>query len=477
MNIKEKINRAMVGNTKLPKLHGHTKIILRDAKTGEITDVVEKDNLVTDAIENIYSNNYFGALNLPDITPLRDMLGGVLCFEDPMMELASNVLPPSEDENKMIANAGQTAHSSASTTRGNPNGTLSEEIQNGKGYKFVWDFSTSAANGTINTVCLVNKVGGDVGLKPIEQVANSPLMAISSNKATALYSGVAHNYSEFYHALVKIDTANETGLYVELAERPTSTLTVKEISLCLSTQGVNDPAGRAIVTDTHSVTLTRSFDRRYTAICCDDDYMYVVEPSANEGTTLYIDKIDLSTWTATSMDITDASLSLRNEMFFRNYDYGYACRTCISDGYLYWYKSDKRSFYKFNLSNTADIVEIDTEMTEDCNEEYGMVAIGNGIVVGKNFFINDKVYPMATEPANKIMYYTDYTTPFIRFVRDGSNFYVWAYLYDTSYSTTVYAACAFPRLMLSTIQVLNNPVVKTSDKTMQIQYSITLDES
>lgn len=473
--MKSIFSRSKTNGVRIPRLHGHTKITLTNVRTGE-KEVVEKDNLVTNALANIFENNFFGSMNYSDITPVRDMLGGVLCFEDELTANVNNTLPPCEDDNKMIANAGQTAHATPSPTRGNPNGSLSGETIDGKGYKFVWDFPTNVANGTISTVCLTNKVGGDVGLKPVSLVANSPLLAISSNKSKALYDGVAHNYSECYHALVKIDTTNQTGLYVEFAERPTTTLTVKEIALCLKTQGVNDSLGNATVVDEHSITLTRSFDRRYAAICCDSDYMYVCEPSANEGTTLYIDKINLSTWAVSSMNITDASLSLRSTLFFRNEDYGYACRTVVSGGYLYWYKADKRGFYKFNVSDLADIVEIDSEMEEDTNEEYGLAEVYDGLVVGKNFFINDKVYPMATEPANKLIYYTDYTTPFIRFLRDGGLFYVWGYLYNNSYITTIYAGCAFPRVELCTIQNLNNPVVKTSDKTMQIEYTVTLDE-
>ena len=475
---KSRVKKQSLAGVSIPKFHGHTKITLRDAKTGEITDVFEQDNLVTNALSDLFANNNYGSMNYADLTPLRSMLGGIMCFEDEITAQANNYLPPSQADNKLIAHAGQTAHSSASTKRGNPNGVLSEVIQNGKGYKFVWDFPSSVGNGTISCCCLTSAIGGDVGLTPIELIADSPLMAFNSTKTKAIKSGTGKDYSTYYNCVVKIDLANSTGLHVYLPDRSGSSLIVNEVEISLKKQGINDDLGEARLTATHTITLTRSFDRRYTGICCDDNYMYVVEPSANEGSTLYINKINLSTWAVTSADITDASLSLRASNTYSTPDFAYPCRTVVSDGFLYWFKSDKRTMYKFDLSAPSNIVEIETALTEDANEEYGMVELSEGIIVGKNFFVNDKVYPMAVEPYSKILYRQDYAQlPFIKTVKDGSKFFIWSFLYDTSYNSSDYAGCTFPRVMLHTIQNLASPVVKTSDKTMQIEYSVTLSET
>lgn len=477
MKAKIKTKRQDIGGMQIPVLHGHTKITLRDAKTGEITDVAEKDNLVTNAVADIFANNLYGSMNYSEITPVRDMLGGVLCFEDELDELASNTMPPSQADNKLIAHAGQTAHSSASTKRGNPNGTLSEVIQNGKGYKFVWDFSTSQGNGTISSVALTNKVGGDVGLTPIGLIADSPLIAFNSNKTRVLKAGTAIDYATYYNCLVKVDFANAAGIHAELPSRSGSDLIVNEVEISMKKQGINDLLGDARLILSHSITLSRSFDRRYSAICCDDDYLYVCEPNANAGNTLYVDKVSLSNWSVSSVTITDASLSLRMEQTFRNIDHAYPCRTVISGGYLYWMKSDKRGFYKINLTNTADIVEFDSLMEEDTNEEYGLIEISEGLIVGKNFFINDKVYPMATEAASKVMTFDTFSTPFVRGVKDGGLFFLWSYLWSDLYPHTNYAGVMFPRVYLGTIQNLQTPIVKTPDKTMQIEYSVTLAQT
>lgn len=472
--MKDTIKNERVGSVNLPKLHGHTKITLTDIKTGE-KEVVEKDNLVTDAVANIFAANLFGALDYSKLTPIRDMFGGVLCFESALTEDATNTLPPCDDDNRLIAHAGQTSHSSESVLRGNPNGVLSEVIQSGKGYKFVWDFSTSQGNGTISAVSLTNKDGGDTGLRPIEKV--SPLITPNSNKTKSLKSGVNIDFSTYYQALVKVDIANNTGIHVCFPTRSTSTLIVNEVEVSIVSQGINEELGDGVLSDSHEVTLTRTFDSRYTGVCCDDDYIYVVEPDSNGGSTLYINKISLSDFTVSSADITDASLSLLKQEPFRNYDFAFANKTCVSNDYIYWAKSDRYGYYKLNLTNAADIVEISSELEEYINDDFGLVEISDGLVLGKNFIINDKVYPMeSVKPSLLIGGLNDYVTPFIRYVKDGGLYYVWGYLKDTSYAMNFFAGVGVPLCYLATIQNLDSPITKTADKTMQIEYSITIEE-
>ena len=130
MIIKEKSSKQKFGGFDLPKLHGHTKITLTDVKTGE-KQIVEKDNMVTKEVANIFANNLFGAMDYSKIMPLRDMFGGVLVFDD--TQDTSLLFPPNEDENGLVANCGMDSHTSASTTRGNFNGALSEMIASDTG--------------------------------------------------------------------------------------------------------------------------------------------------------------------------------------------------------------------------------------------------------------------------------------------------------------------------------------------------------
>ena len=467
---KDKTSKRTIGGYNLPKLHGHTKITLRDVNTGEV-EVHEKDNLVTEAVTKmLFANNQRGAMNYSDLTPLRDMFGGILCFEQALN--TSAVLPENDGDNKLVAHAGQTSYSGANPLRGNPNGALSEVIQNGKGYKFVWDFATSQGNGTISAVSLTHKLGGDIGLKPTEAIASNTLFTSSTNKSKALQPIGDTTYPIDF--LISVDLTNETGLNVLLSG---STLTVNEVKLCLFKQGINDVLGAADITDTHSVTLTRSFDAQYSAVCTDGTYIYVAQANSNGGSTLQIDKIDMTTWTATAMDITDASLSLAKDYLNSSAlrPYGCANRTIVSGGSIYWKKSDKRTFYRINLTNTADIEVLTSSLEVDIDEYDGLNEINDGLLVGKNFIINDdKVYPMTN--MNQGFFESTYSVKVLtRWLKSGGKFYVCGY-YNDYYNLTKWAAVGFPVVYLATIQNLNTPVTKDNTKTMQIEYSITLDE-
>lgn len=479
MIVKDKTEKGTIGGREVPKLHGHTKITLTDVRTGK-KEIIEKDNLVTDEVANIYANNLFGAMDYSKVMPLRDMFGGVLVFDD--TQDTSLLYPPDDDTIGLVANCGMDSHTSASPTRGNFNGALSEMISSDTGYRFVFDFPTNVGNGTWKSISLCNRYGGSVGTKPIEAITGGSLIGLCSNKTKKLLEGKNIPYDTYYYALVKVNLTTGTGIQAVLDG---STLTLNEVSLCTSKVGINNTCDRtvdesvdeAVVTNTHSITLSRSYDKQYAAICCAGGLLYVVEPNSNTGSSLYVDIVDLSDWSVTTTTITDANMSLSKVQNRARYT-GYAVRTCISNGYIYWAKSDRRTFYKINLSNPADISECTSTLTADIDEDFGLVEFGTGFVVGANYFINgDTVYPMTKEETDSFFVkisYGDYAI--VRIIKDATTgkFYAWAYCDEDLYNFTIYAFIAYPRLYLGTIQNLNSAVVKDNTHTAQIEYSITL---
>ena len=470
------ISKKAASGVKLPVMHGHTKIILRDAKTGEITDTREKDNLITNALQNIIDRNTFGSIDYTKLMPFTKMLGGIMLFEDPLTASANNTLPPNDSDNKLIGHAGQTPYSGPSTKRGSPNGVLSGEIQGGLGYKFVFDFPTSAANGTISAVSLTHEDGGDLGLTPDAAIAGYNILTGITNKTLNILSDGNIPFADANYFLMSIDIENETGRRAILNN---DELTIYDIAICLINQGVNDAIAETKITATHTVTLTRSYNTNYAAVCCDDDYIYVIQASSDGGSTLYIDKVDITTWTATDASITDASLALSytrlNAGSLR--PCGYINRVIISDGFLYWPKQGLMTYYRINLTNTADITELTSHLTSAAREEDGLNEINAGLIAGRNFIINaDHIYPQAEVLPDFV--YSSYNLidnyVIIRYLRAGNLFYCQAY-YNDVYTAAIYAAAAFPIVYLATIQNIT-PITKTPDKTMQIEYSITLEE-
>lgn len=487
MKTKDEIKKQDVGGSKFPNLHGHTKIILTNVKTGEIEEI-EKDNLVTGAVATLLAQNNFGAKNYKELLPIKDLFGGVLCFEQELDEDAT--LVPAENENSLIAHAGQTSHSSVSTTRGNPNGVLSELIQDNKGFKFVWDFSTSQGNGTISALSLTHKWLGDYGLKPVEVIAGETLLLDNSNKAKEFRYGYDYpTFNECYtcllsanrklHAYLPSTSGNTKIIITEVDLNPNSYGITEDLAGVIDDKGTPILPAKAV----HEITLTTTFLARYSAVCIDDTsgIIYVLTLGTSAGHTITINAINTRDWSVSAQTITESSMDLT---FFDDHTNIARCinRIIVSDGYLYVPNSTKRSFYRVNLTNTADITLLESTLTEDINLDLlGMTEISEGLIYGANFIINgSKVYPHAFVESNlrSIWGTSPYQYPraCVRFVRFGEGWYSWAFLNNTDYPLGWYLGSGFPLGYLGTIQNLPQSVTKTNEKTMQIQYSITLDE-
>jgi len=108
------IRREDVRDFKAPVLHGHVKIKTYYARSGNLCEVVEGDNLVTNALADIFKNNYLGSLNYGSQMPIwSKWYGGILCYANAHTIDADNYFMPSEDSNAVIAHAGNEAPGTA----------------------------------------------------------------------------------------------------------------------------------------------------------------------------------------------------------------------------------------------------------------------------------------------------------------------------------------------------------------------------
>lgn len=134
-------------------MHGHARVELRDADTGRLEDVREEDNIVTDAVKDVVSllacNSYNSAnMHVPFAT---NLLGGLALFDEELAEDKSNVRWPTDAH--LVAMAGSGTNSSDAML-GSQNSTETGPITGG--YRTVWDFSTSQANGRIKSLARTN---------------------------------------------------------------------------------------------------------------------------------------------------------------------------------------------------------------------------------------------------------------------------------------------------------------------------------
>lgn len=147
-------------------IKGKSTIQLFDAVTNKEIKKVVNNNMVTNAINNMLNipNDYLldsSFKNLCDtVMPIQTSgLGGILLWDSTLPEDANLTLPPLGVNN--VGYAGD-AYSGANKYRGSYNTNESGAIPNG--YRHVWDFATDRANGTIKSLSLTSRRGGNTGL-------------------------------------------------------------------------------------------------------------------------------------------------------------------------------------------------------------------------------------------------------------------------------------------------------------------------
>lgn len=181
--MKDRINKNRIGSM-TPKIKGHTRIVFTD-RFGKETVKLDKDNLVTEALNKIFASNFFGSIDYSQLMPaVKKVVGGVVLFENSLGSDPSDIWIPSSFSNPITAHAGQTVPVSLADdiTRGLPNSAASVGLSNG--YKLVWNFPETQGNGDIAAVGLCHSDFGDYALKdssfkPLEMISNSSVKSVT----------------------------------------------------------------------------------------------------------------------------------------------------------------------------------------------------------------------------------------------------------------------------------------------------------
>ena len=155
------------------ELHGHTKLELFNAESGKLEEMVEDDNELTGALEEIFQGiGRFGAgdsltqyinqsMNMYGFTRgcfnLTQWFGGLLAL-DKSQDKDSPF--PSYDSEIIASGVYGAANIGANTIRGSYNSIESVLDWAGHELKFVYDFATSQGNGRIASICLTPWLGG-----------------------------------------------------------------------------------------------------------------------------------------------------------------------------------------------------------------------------------------------------------------------------------------------------------------------------
>ena len=470
MNLFEKMVRAYQNNEVMP-LKGHTRITLKNIHTGE-EKVVEKDNMVTNAVSHLLSRNWSGLADFHSLLPLKNLFGGVLMFADNITEDADNYDIPNDLVNAMTACAGQTAHSTANPYRGNPNG--GETVVTSTSIKYVWDWSTNQGNGPINCVCLVPNGLGDMGLKPFDNTQNPAGSFTISNSDASVVSSWTR--AEAIKHPISIGSDGQSGKAIWW-----SGTTFEEITVAHDFYKFGIMRGyRDWVEVSNRTATTRTFPTGLTSICQDDDYYYVYGVSS--ATSLMVDKIKKSDMTVTELTLTLSGVSLNTNQwtYYQSIEtsvYRSLPRWGFDGKYLYLPKSGNTTFVKINLANQADVDELGGTVSivaSAAGNKISPIAIFEGLVYGENWLINgSSVYPMSTSSVFAAHTYSN--DGFLNIIKNGSAYYADG-LNTTSQTQSGRVGSQKALLIptfLCTINNLDNEVNKTSAQTCKVEYTLT----
>ena len=435
-------------------LHGHVQIQLRDAVTGKITEQVEKDNFFTIGLNSAMNKCPFGldrqdmayaGVNGVDfkITPvITQLLGGITLYPQSLGDDANVLFPPFT--NAPTGYASIDSYTQSDSHQGTWDSVSSGEITGG--YRYVYDWGSAFGNGVIAAVAL-NPRGSHNWMRDL---------------TTALSSGDGTNYQSTGSNGIGLNgfPGNDTGTYIRAVSshgiffrRGGSNgawcfARVKPFAIDL----INPYGGAAGFLD----NMETVFELPLASY--GDNWQFIGNQLANisrNGATITVVLINLADG---SVDSTDTYT------FSANFG---STHGCITNGYFYCSKSGGGSIYKCNLSNVADVTEIEHTAIRNNDRCYD---------VGSNWVYSDKVIidsandiaQEITNPANGFDWQNNYSYPMWEhgiWLVSGST-YQW-------YNNLRQIGAVMKKWACMTHANLDNAVTKTADKQMIVNYSIT----
>lgn len=374
-------------NEEMP-LKGHLKMILEDVRDGT-QEVTEVDNLVTNAVANIFSKNYSGMANFSSLFPLRNLYGGIMCFQNQQTENANNYKPQNDLVNPLIAHAGDVANNTGSRLRGSP--VANDYELTDTAIKQVWLWDNTQGVGHIESVSLCSGKMGNMGLKPYDTQYN-PLSTFGNTQSW----DNTFNETRSKRFPFNISDDGKTSVSVWLSGD-----TFKEYKMRHDYTAFGIMRTRDTWQDISNRSATvRTGNNRF--VFDDANYYYIARAYRVSGEStaraLAIDKVSKETFAVTQADCVFTGIALWDGNL-QGIDAG--CRRIWAfDGtYLYYPNSNLNGFIKLDISGNDEKIVIDGTIDPLGNGQNGFqasngeqfitpVVINDGLILGSNYIIN-----------------------------------------------------------------------------------------
>ena len=449
-------------------MKGKTIIELTDVKTKK-KEVLKDDNLVTDVLEKILTLNPNGLLtniNKDTFYPIVEkIVGGILLFKDKITEDKNTSFVSTSNE--CIGYAGQVEGVQENPLQGSFNKQESKATSNG--YKFVWDFGTSKANGKISSVCLTNAKagGGYFGTKSngetnrIKLGEDKYLIKDTDTEMKKKYVNVVEaNFEENY--IVSIVPESD-HLRIIKSREPLLNFRLDDSLSFLSEKNITET----------KIKYKKSYGTYGVCIYVDAENYYLLKTSTSGGNTNVTKlKINKANNSIEETEFTLENVKIENiGSYSLDYDYYRTIKSVLRGGYVYAVSTDEKYVVKFAINNPVDVTKIEPKFTlktgsvSSHTTGCGMYILGD-MIIGTNFTIdkNDKVTEIAQSDLSTIECIPLSYGPFLLGYFANGESSGDKYLRKVLYLITPYSA---------TINNLSKTVEKTADKTMKITYYLT----
>lgn len=449
-------------------MKGNTIIELTDVKTKK-KEVLKDDNLVTDVLEKILTLNPNGLLtniNKDTFYPIVEkIVGGILLFKDKITEDKNTSFISTSNE--CIGYAGQVEGVQENPLQGSFNKQESKATSNG--YKFVWDFGTSKANGKISSVCLTNAKagGGYFGTKSngetnrIKLGEDKYLIKNTDTEMKKKYVNVVEaNFEENY--IVSIVPESD-HLRIIKSREPLLNFRLDDSLSFLSEKNITET----------KIKYKKSYGTYGVCIYVDAENYYLLKTSTSGGNTNVTKlKINKANNSIEETEFTLENVKIENiGSYSLDYDYYRTIKSVLRGGYVYAVSTDEKYVVKFAINNPVDVTKIEPKFTlktgsvSSHTTGCGMYILGD-MIIGTNFTIdkNDKVTEISQSDLSTIECIPLSYGPFLLGYFANGESSGDKYLRKVLYLITPYSA---------TINNLSKTVEKTADKTMKITYYLT----
>ena len=464
-------------------IKGKTKIKLTNVYTGEV-EVIEEENMVTNALQYIF--NPVGYIKAGStmygsdyVNYYATLTGGLLLLDKTVTEDTDNIFLDTSVGVTGCAVFGK-QNTSDQTLRGNYNATETEIDVVNRTIKYVYDFDTAEANGTIACVALTHAYGGysnrGCAAEPVREeypyfmsIGSGTLRLSSSSTGISTYDrNLSYTtYGANYKFIYLIDVAKDMVYYFSVDS--TTSITIRGYRANINTVSLFDTpsTGRTLLFE-KTIVFSTAISQQYFSYNYDEETekLYVVSganTNISSGGAFTITEIDVANDYAVKQYSMTNKTGVSLRMFYSRDN------TLCYDGYIYLMPySSPYYIYRQEIGNSANVQKIDVAVRQSwptfAKDKRLYFAYPSSYTPSWGLYIVETDSFTMKYPEAKYLYDSSFRqfvpvkgVPMTYFMANGSSDGIFGIRTD----------------YLATINNLDSPVVKTADKTMKVTYTLS----